>query len=170
MIPCFLAFLVTFNECNPHDKLHSSTTVSFLKPKANIMRRVNPLKLLFTVVHTPQGTPQYAVEWNLDVLKTILLESSHVTDEDKALFIMEFSNHEQDYAHWSEEKHDQLERLTEKYFNLYKSPETFLPFNDCPVLTYALMDEMINDLQPTADERKRTEIRARAATRLCNAE
>ena len=179
-----LAFLVTLNHGNPHklpenspssssSSLSSSSSAAatlFLKPKANIMRRLNPLKLLFTVAYVPDRDPQYSVEWNLALLKTMFMESAHVTDEDKALFMMEFSNPENDYADWSAEKHDQLERLTERYFNLYKSPETFLPFIDCSALTYALTDEMINDLQPNVDDRKRAEIRAKAVGRLCDME
>lgn len=175
-----LIICVQFNHGNPHHQLHddsdisssslSSVQATFLKPKANIMRRLNPLKLLFTVAVVPGRNPPYSVEWNLALLKTILLESSHVSDEDKAFFMMEFSNYANDFADWSAEKHDQLERFTEKYFNLYKSPETFLPFIDCPALTYALTDEMINDLQPNVDERKRAEVRARAVNRLCDVE
>jgi hypothetical protein len=163
-------FFVTLNNGKPHalDEQSSSSTAEFLKPKANIMRRLNPLKLLFTVAYIPDKDPQYSVEWNFPLLKTMLLESSYVTDEDKALFIMEFSNQLKDYAHWSEEKHNQLERFTEKYFNVYKSPDTFLPFIDCSALTYALTDEMINDLQPNIDERKRADIRAKAVDRLCD--
>lgn len=100
----------------------------------------------------------------------MFMESSHVSDEDKALFMMEFANTENDYADWSDEKRERLERLTEKYFNLYKSPDTFLPFVDCSALTYALTDEMINDIQPNVDERKRAEIRAKAVGRLCDME
>ena len=134
------------------------------------MRRLNPLKLLFTVAHVPGRDPAYSVEWNLAVLKTMLLESSHVTDEDKALFMLEFGQHVNDYADWSADKHDQLERFTEKYFSLYKSPDTFLPFVDCAALTYALTDEVINDLYPHADEGKRNEARERSASHLCGAE
>ena len=134
------------------------------------MRRLNPLKLLFTVAYVPESNPQYSVEWNLAVLKTMFMESSHVSDEDKALFMMEFANTENDYADWSAEKRERLERLTEKYLNLYKSPDTFLPFVDCSALTYALTDEMINDIQPNIDERKRAEVRAKAVGRLCDME
>lgn len=172
IIQFLLICFITLNHGKPHkyDEQSSSPTVEFLKPKANIMRRLNPLKLLFTVAYVPQQNPPYSIEWNLPLLKTMLLESSYVSDEDKALFIMEFSNQLNDYADWSEEKHNQLERFTEKYFNLYKSPDTFLPFIDCSALTYALTDEMINDLQPNIDERKRAEIRAKAVGRLCDSD
>jgi hypothetical protein len=170
-----LIFFVTLNDGKPHkideqsSSPHSPTAV-FLKPKANIMRRLNPLKILFTVAYVPEKSPKYSVEWNLPLLKTMLLESSYVSDEDKAIFITEFIDQIDDYANWSEEKHNQLERFTEKYFNVYKSPDTFLPFIDCSALTYALTDEMINDLQPNVDERKRAEIRARAVGRLCDSD
>lgn len=163
-----LIFLVTLNVgTSQHIEEVSSTTAVFIKPKANVMRRLNPLKLLFSVAYIPK-TSSYSVEWNFPLLKTMLLESSYVTDEDKADFITEFSSHLDEYADWSEEKRTQLERFTEKYFNIYKSPDMFLPFLDCPVLSYALMDEMINDLRPNLDERKRAEIREKAASRLCN--
>jgi hypothetical protein len=168
-----MIFLVKLNNGKPHTvnkQVSTPPTATFLKPKANIMRRLNPLKLLFTVAYVPEQNPQYSVEWNLPLLETMLLESSHVSDEDKALFMMEFSNHKNDYADWSAEKHNELERFTEKYLNVYKSPDTFLPFADCPALTYALTDEMINDLQPTIDDRKRAEIRAKAVGRLCDFE
>jgi hypothetical protein len=122
------------------------------------------------VVYVPKREQPYSIEWNLPLLKTMLLESSYVTDEDKALFVTEFSNHLTDYADWSTEKQYQLERFTEKYFNIYKAPNTFLPFMDCPALTYALTDEMINDLQPNIDQRRRAEIRAKAVRRLCESE
>jgi hypothetical protein len=172
IIQCILIFSITFSNGKPHDlnEQSSSPTAVFIKPKANIMRRLNPLKLLFTVAYVPQRSPHYSVEWNLPLLKTMLLESSYVSDEDKALFITEFSNQLNDYADWPEEKHNQLERFTETYFNVYKSPDTFLPFIDCPALTYALTDEMINDLQPNIDERKRAEIRAKAVGRLCDSD
>ncbi|CAF2134831.1 unnamed protein product [Rotaria magnacalcarata] len=164
-----LIFLVTLNSGKPQETedAASSPTAIFIKPKAIIMRRLNPLKLLFNVAHIPE-TSSYSVEWNFPLLKTILLESSYVTDEDKTLFIKEFINQVNDYANWSNEKHYELERFTEKYFNIYKSPDEFLPFNDCSALTYGLMNEMINDLQPNISERKRTEILERAAGRLCN--
>ena len=169
IIQFILIFLITFNNAKPHKPIKetSSPSAIFLKPKANIMRRLNPLKLLFNVAYVPERSPQYSVEWNLPLLKTMLLESSYVSDEDKAFFIMEFSNLN-DYADWSEDKHKDLERFTEKYFNIYKSPDTFLPFMDCPALTYALTDEMINDLQPKIPDQKRAEIRAKAAGRLCD--
>ncbi|CAF3178536.1 unnamed protein product [Rotaria socialis] len=164
-----LIFLVTLNSGEPHEieDASSSPTAVFIKPKANIMRRLNPLKLLFNVAHILE-TSTYSVEWNFPLLKTMLLESSYVSDEDKALFIKEFVNQVNDYANWSNEKRYELERFTEKYFNIYKSSDEFLPFNDCSALTHGLMDEMINDLQPNISERKRTEIRERAAERLCN--
>jgi hypothetical protein len=169
IIQFMLIFLVTLNNGKPHKLVEqtSSPTATFIKPKASIMRRLNPLKLLFSVAHVPHQSPEYSVEWNLSLIKTMLLESSYVTDEDKALFITEFSNLN-DYADWPAEKHYELERFTEKYFNIYKSPNTFLPFIDCPALTYALTDEMINDLHPKIDERKRAEIRAKAVDRLCD--
>jgi hypothetical protein len=170
IIEFLLFFFVTLNNGKPHqhEDESSSSKVVFIKPKANIMRRLNPLKLLFNVAYVPEKYPQYSVEWNFPLLKNMLLESSYVTDEDKELFMSEFSNQLNDYAHWSDEKHNQLERFTEKYFNVYKSPDTFLPFTDCSALTYALTDEMINDLQPNMDERKRAEIRAKAVGRLCD--
>ncbi|CAF0994275.1 unnamed protein product [Adineta ricciae] len=147
----------------------TSSNAMFLKPKASIMRHLNPLKLLFTVAYVPDRNPQYSIEWNLPLLKTMLLESSFVTDEDKALFINDFSEQLSDYANWSDEKHYDLERFTEKYFNIYKSPDTFLPLVDCPALTHALTDAMIDDLQPNIEQSKRAAIRARAVERLCNA-
>ena len=165
-----LIFFFTLNNAKPHNIEEQSSTVEFLKPKANIMRRLNPLKLLFTVAYVPSKNPPYSIEWNFPLLKTMLLESFFVTDEDKALFITEFSNQLADYADWSDEKHNQFERFTEKYFNLYKSPDTFLPFVDCSALTYALTDEMINDLQPNIAEYKRAEIRAKAVGRLCESD
>lgn len=164
--------LVTFIYGSPH-KIHesqSSSSVTFIKPKANVMRRLNPLKLLFTVVHTPDQEPHYSVEWNLSLLKTMLLESPHVSNDDKQLFIMKFSNADNDYANWSAEQHDQLERFTENYFNIYKSPESFLPFIDCQALTYAITDEMLNDLQPAINDEKRSKVRAKAVERLCDSE
>ena len=149
------------------DEQSTSSTAMFLKPKANIMRRLNPLKLLFTVAYIPEKSPSYSIEWNIPLLKTMFLESSYVSDEDKTLFLLEFNDQLDDYADWSAEKHDQLERFTEKYFNIYKSPDNFLPFVDCSALTYALTDEMINDLQPNIAERKRAEIRSKAIDRLC---
>lgn len=131
------------------------------------MRRLNPLKLLFSVAHTPNSDRPYSVEWNFPVLKTMLLESTHVTDEDKALFISEFGNFANDYDEWSQEKHDQLERFTEKFLNPYRSVENFLPLADCQAFTYALTDEMLSDLQPGVSEHKRAEIRAKTVKRLC---
>ena len=145
-----------------------SAEVTFIKPKVQVMRRVNPLKLLFNVVYNPNQTPQYALDWNLSFLRTMLLESTFVTDEDKTLFLMKFSNIENDYPQWSQEHHDQLERFTEKYFNLYASPDTFLPFLHCQVLTYAITDEMLNDLHTKIDDEKRSKIRAKAVERLCD--
>jgi hypothetical protein len=180
IIQLMLIFFVTLNDGKPHnidgkpnkvDEQSSSYSPKavFLKPKAKIMRYLNPLKLLFTVAYVPKKSPHYSVEWNLPLLKTMLLESSYVTEDDKILFTTEFADQIDDYADWSEEKHNQLERFTEKYFNIYKSPDTFLPLIDCTALTYALTDEMINDLQPTnIDERKRAEIRAKAVGRLCD--
>ena len=164
-----MIFFVSVNRGRSHqtEKLSSYRTAVFIKPKASISRRLNPLKVLFTVAYIPKHS-HYSVEWNLPLLKTMLLESSYVTDEDKAFFIEEFIDHLNDYADWSEEKHDQLERFTEKYFNLYKSPDSFLPFNDCPALTYALMDEMINNMQPDLDELKRVKLHAKAVEHLCN--
>jgi len=174
IIQFILIVFVTLNDGKPHqlDEQSSSTPITavFIKPKATIMRRLNPLKLLFTVVYVPEQSPHYSVEWNLPLLKTMLLESPYVTDEDKAIFIMEFMDQIEDYANWSEEKRNQLERFTEKYFNVYKSPDTFLPFIDCSALTYALTDEMINDIHPNIDERKRAEIRAKAVGRLCDSD
>jgi hypothetical protein len=167
-----LILLVALIHGKPQAANEHSTSANaiFLNPKANIMRRLNPLKLLFTVAYVPQQNPQYSVEWNLPLLKTMLLESSYVSDEDKASFITEFSEQLSDYANWSSDKHYQLERFTEKYFNVYRAPDTFLPFVDCPALTYALTDEMINDLQPNIDQRKRAEVRARAVDRLCESQ
>ncbi|CAF0735757.1 unnamed protein product [Rotaria sordida] len=168
IIQYILIFLVKLNHGRSHkiEESSSSPAAIFIKPKANVMRQVNPLKLLFTVVHIPHSS-RYSIEWNLPFLKTMLLESSYVTDEDKAYFITKFIKHLNDYANWSEEKHYELERFTEKYFNIYKSPDMFLPFIDCPALTYGLMDEMINELQPNVDEHKRAAMRAKAVERLC---
>jgi hypothetical protein len=100
----------------------------------------------------------------------MLLESTKVSDDDKTLFLMKFSNIENDYPQWTQEQHDQLERFTEKYFNLFKSPESFLPFIDCPALTYAITDEMLSDLHVKIDEEKRSKVRAKAVERLCDSE
>lgn len=144
--------------------------VTFIKPNISTMRRLNPLKLFFTVVYNPNKTPQYSIEWNLSFLKTMILESTFVNDDDKTLFLMKFSNIENDYPRWSQEHHDQLERFTEKYFNVYQSPDTFLPFLDCPALTYAVTDEMLNDLNQKIDEEKRSKVRAKAVEHLCDIE
>jgi hypothetical protein len=160
-----LFFLVTLIYGNP-----TIPTVTFIKPNANTMRRLNPLKLFFTVVHKPAQQPDYSIEWNLSFLRTMLLESTHVSDDDKTLFLMKFSNIENDYPEWTQEQHDQLERFTEKYFNLFKSPDLFLPFIDCPALTYAITDEWLNDLHPKIDEEKRSLVRAKAVQHLCESE
>lgn len=172
MILSLLFFLVTLSFGNPlyPDEQVSTPAVQFLKPNASKMRRINPLKLFFTVVYKPNQNPHYSIDWNLPFLKTMLLESTHVSDDDKTLFLMKFSNIENDYANWSEEQQDQLERFTEKYFNLYESPNSFLPFLDCPALTYAITDEMLNDLHPKIDERKRAKVRAKAVERLCDSD
>jgi hypothetical protein len=152
----------------------SQTTVSslatFIKPNANIMRRLNPLKLLFNVVYQPAQTPSYSVEWNFSFLKTILLESTHVTDEDKQYFVETVADIEHNYGRWSVEQHEKFERFTEKYFNLYKSPASFLPMQDCSSFTFAVMDEILNDLQPNINQDKRSQVRAKAVERLCNVE
>jgi hypothetical protein len=170
IIPSLLFFLVILIHGNPHynNEQSSSPMVTFIKPNTNKMRRINPLKLFFTVVHKPTQSPHYSIEWNLPFLKTMLLESTHVNDDDKTLFLMKFSNIEGDYPEWSEEQHDQLERFTEKFFNLYQSPDSFLPFIDCPALTYAITDEMLNGLHPLIDEEKRSKVRAKAVERLCD--
>lgn len=152
---------------------HETVTPSFatfLKPKASIIRRINPLKLFFTVVHTPNEEPAYKIEWNLPFLKTMFLESKHVTDVDKRLFLEKFMNKEKDYSQWTQEEHDELERFTEKYLNLYESADSFLPFLDCAALTYAITDELLNDLQPHVNEDKRAKVRAKSVERLCNFE
>jgi len=164
-----LVMLIHGNSLHSHGQL-PSPAVTFIKPNASLLRRVNPLKLFFTVVHTPEQTPHYSIEWNLPFLKNILLESTHVSDDDKTLFLMKFSNIENDYAEWTPERHDELERFTEKYLNLYKSSDSFLPFIDCPALTYAIMDEILDGLQPNIDEEKRSKIRAKAVERLCDSE
>jgi hypothetical protein len=172
IVPSLLFFLVTSiygNPFHPHEQ-PSSPPVTFIKPSASTMRRINPLKLFFTVVHRPTQNPHYSIEWNLPFLRTMLLESTQVSDDDKTLFLLKFNNAENDYADWSQEEHDQLERFTEKYFNLFKSPDSFLPFLDCRALTYAITDEMINDLHPHIDEQKRSKIRAKAVERLCDTE
>jgi len=157
------------NPIQLHDQT-SSSAVTFLKSDPSTIRRINPLKLFFTVVHNPTRTPNYSIEWNLPFLRTMILESTQVSDDDKTLFLLKFNNAENDYADWSQEEHDQLERFTEKYFNLFKSPDSFLPFLDCRALTYAITDEMINDLHPHIDEQKRSKIRAKAVERLCDTE
>ncbi len=172
LFPSILFFLMTLIHGNPH-QLHeesSSPTAKFIKPKADQMRRLNPLKLFFTVVHTSEKNPHYSVEWNLPFLKTMLLESTHVSDDDKKLFLEKFSNTENDYATWTPEQHDQLERFTEKYFNVYQSPESFLPFVDCPALTYAIADEMLDNVHPNISQEKRSKYRAKAVERLCESE
>lgn len=169
MLQCVLIFLVTLSHGKPHrvEDSSSSPTAVFIKPSASVMRRLNPLKLLFTVAYVPQNS-SYSIEWNFPLLESMLIQSAFVPEEDTTFFIKEFSSRVDDYANWSEDKHHQLERFTEKYFSIYKSPKEFLPLRDCPSLTHSLMDEMINDLQPNLDERKRNEIRSKAAKRLCN--
>jgi hypothetical protein len=152
------------------DEQSSSSSVTFIKSDPNKIRRINPLKLFFTIVHNPTQSPHYSIEWNLPFLKVMLLESTQVSDDDKTLFLMNFSNIENDYPQWSEEQHNQLERFTEKYFNVFSSPDSFLPFIDCPALTYAITDEMLNVLQPNSDEEKRSKVRTTAIQRLCNSE
>jgi hypothetical protein len=172
IISSILFFLATLIDGNSHYRQEqlSSSAVTFIKPKASLMRRLNPLKLFFTVAHTPGQNPHYSIEWNLPFLKTMLLESTHVNDDDKALFLMKFSNTENDYEQWSPEQHDQLERFTEKYLNIYQPAESFLPFLDCPAVTYAITDEMLNDLQSNISDHKRSQIRAKAVERLCESE
>ncbi|CAF0888388.1 unnamed protein product [Adineta steineri] len=167
-----LIFLVTLTNGKPGkiDEQSTSPKANFYKPQPNVMRRLNPLKLLFTVVHVPQQTPPYKLEWNVPLLKTMLLESSYVSDEDKELFVTDFSKQLHDYADWSDEKHYELERFTEKYFNIYKAPNKFLPFIDCPALTHALTDEMIGDRQPPMDPHRRADLRAKAVRVLCDSE
>lgn len=163
-----LSLIITFIHGNPFQQ-HSSVT--FLKPSPQHIRRINPMKFFFTVVHNPDQTPAYFLEWNLPFLKTMLLESTQVSDEDKIIFQMKFANRQDQYADWSTEDRDQLERFTEKYFNLYSSPDTFLPFLDCSALTYAITDEMLKVLHPTnLDEEKRSKARTRAVQRLCNSD
>ncbi|CAF4510474.1 unnamed protein product [Rotaria sp. Silwood2] len=157
------------NPHNIHENSPSSTTI-FIKPKRNIMRHLNPLKLFFTVAYTPTQDPHYSIEWNLSLLKTMLLESKHVSNDDKALFLTKFSNIDNDYANWSLEKHNELERFTEKYFNIYNSPNSFLPFIDCHALTYAITDEMLNDLPLSITDEKRSKIRAKAGVGSCDPE
>ena len=172
IIPSLLFFFVVSiygNPTNPNEQ-SSSPKVKFIKTNPTTMRRINPLKLFFSVVYKPTQTPNYSVEWNLPFLRTMLLESTHVSDDDKTLFLMKFSNIENDYPEWSEEHHDQLERFTEKYFNLFKSPDSFLPFIDCPALTYAITDEMLNAVHANINEEKRSKVRAKAVERLCDSE
>jgi hypothetical protein len=165
----FLVILIHGNPVHLHQQ-SSTPLVTFIKPNGSTMRRLNPLKLFFTVAHRPAQSPHYSIEWNLSFLRTMLLESTKVSDDDKTLFLMKFSNIENDYPQWTQEQHDQLERFTEKYFNLFKSPESFLPFIDCPALTYAITDEMLSDLHVKIDEEKRSKVRAKAVERLCDSE
>ncbi|CAF0905270.1 unnamed protein product [Didymodactylos carnosus] len=147
---------------------HSPTSSSdiFIKPKPQLMRRLNPLKLMFVVAYSKLNK-QYEVEWNLDVLKTIISESEQVTEDDKKYFMDNFSTANTDYQEWSSDKHDQLERFTEKYFNPYKSADFFLPFQDCKTFTYALTDEMLTEFGQM-DEIKRSRVRQKAAKTLCD--
>lgn len=164
-----LSLIITLIHGNPFH--HSSSSATFLKPLPQQIRRINPMKFFFTVVHNPEQTPQYSLEWNLPFLKTMLLESAQVSEEDKMIFQMKFFNRQNEYADWSAEDREQLERFTEKYFNLYSSPDTFLPFLDCSALTYAITDEMLKVLHPNnLDEEKRSRARTRAVQRLCNSE
>lgn len=164
-----LTYVIGLNGATSMENL-DQPSVTYFKPKANVMRRLNALKLLFTVACVRDHQPYCSVEWNLPVLEKIIEKSSIVNDEDKSYFEKEFADYELDYPMWSQEKHDKLERFTEKYFNLYQSVDSFLPFLDCKALTYALTDEMINDMHQTLGAAKREEIRARAAKRLCDQE
>lgn len=131
------------------------------------MRYINPLKLFFNAVYMPDSTPSCSLEWNFDFLKSFILESSHVSESDKQFFLEHYSPLNPPYEEWTWNQHDQLERFTEKYFDLYKSPEQFLPFQDCPALSSAIVDQMLDDLQPNIPHRKRQLIRKHAAHRLC---
>ncbi|CAF1272599.1 unnamed protein product [Didymodactylos carnosus] len=174
---CFIFFsLILLCSCTPNKNydndgyLQQRSPISyssdiFIKPKVQTMRRLNPLKLLFVVVYSKLNQ-QYEVEWNLNILKTIIMESEYVTDDDRKYFMDNFSTANTDYQQWSPDKHDQLERFTEKYFNPYKSADLFLPFQDCQTFTYALTDEMLNELGHK-DTVKRYHIRQKAAERLC---
>ncbi|CAF3141376.1 unnamed protein product [Rotaria socialis] len=172
IISSIILMLATYIHGNPRNLPENSLSsmVTFIKPAASAMRRLNPLKLFFTVAHTPTQSPHYSVEWNFPLLKTMFLESKHVSNDDKELFRMKFGNADSDYVNWSPEKHDELERFTEKYLNVYKSPDSFLPFLDCQALTYAMTDEMLHDLQPIMSDEKRSKVRAKAVERLCDSE
>lgn len=169
LISSLLLIFVTYANGNPHTLTDDSSaqTVTFIKPKASVMRRLNPLKIFFTVAHTPSKTPHYSVEWNFRLLKTMFLESKNVSDVDKMLYVMKFGNAENDFANWSPEEQGEFERFTEKYLNIYKPSESFLPFVDCHAVTYALTDEMIYDLQPNISDEKRSILRGKAVERLC---
>ena len=58
-----LLLLITHGYSNEPHKSVSYQAATFIKPRANIMRRLNPLKLLFTVAHVPQEF-HYSIEWN----------------------------------------------------------------------------------------------------------
>lgn len=146
------------------------SSASIVQTTPQQVRRINPMKFFFTIVHNPDQTPAYSLEWNLSFLKTFLLESTFVNNEDKILFLTQFSHRANDYSDWSDDERYQLERLTEKYFNLYASPDSFLPFLDCQALTYAITDETLKVLQPNTNDEKRFRARMKAVQRLCNSE
>ena len=162
-----LSLVITFIHGN---SLYPPSSATILQPTPQQIRRMNPMKFFFTVIHNPSQTPAYSLEWNLPFLKTFLLESAYVSNEDKILFLTQFAHRANDYSDWSDEERYQLERLTERYFNLYTSPDSFLPFLDCQALTYAITDEMLSVLQPNTNNEKRLRARTKAVQRLCNSE
>ncbi|CAF4932217.1 unnamed protein product, partial [Rotaria sp. Silwood1] len=77
IIISFILFIfITYIYGNPHNMNENLSTLktTFIKPKTNILRRLNPLKLFFTVAYIPTQYPHYTIEWNLPFLKTMLLE------------------------------------------------------------------------------------------------
>lgn len=144
-----------------------SRNLTFIKTKPAEMRHVNPLKLFFNVVYASDPVPSCSLEWNFSFLKSILLESAVVPLADKQFFLDHYSPLNPPYDKWTANDRDRLERFTEKYFDIYKSPQDFLPFRDCPALSYAIVDQMLNELQANLPERRRQLIRQRAAERLC---
>lgn len=165
MFKSFLILALLFlllTTCHGH-----SQNFTFIKTKASEMRNINPLKLFFNVVYAPDPIPSCHLEWNFSFLKTLLLESSLVSSEDKQFFLDHYNPFNPPYDKWTPTDHEELERFTEKYLDIYKSPEDFLPFRDCPALSYAIVDQMLNELQPKLPDRRRQLIRQRTAERLC---
>lgn len=162
----FFTSFVLIN-ANPFENNGQSTSVEFLQSKTSEMRRVNPLKLFFTVVFDPKASPSYKVEWNFPLIKTILIKSQFVSDQDKIDFLVNFDDALTNYGNWTDEKHLQFERFTEKFFNLYKPMENFLPVRDCPSLTFGIMNQILSDLKDNVRQHYRAMAIEKAIESLC---